>query len=398
MAPAARSRFDRFRRREQGCQLRREDGRERAHRIALPRPRPQLHRQHTDTSTDAQRRHYYRFRASGTIDDALFAGAERRSHRIRIVTVDFRKASDDRVGIAARERRTQRRGACIPLPDDHPDGIEQARGFAEQGRHLSTIDGARKSRADVGDRGDADLTGIHRSWWFRRRGVRRKRLADLFAGVQFSERSSVSLLCFGQRVRDRRFEEFRDDFDSKGGFDRFFEAQARSAGESRRRGNRKLRRRAGKCRADEPAELLDRIAPRCLARGGFRGFHLRGPRGELGMERQEFADERFGFKTYGSRVITEIRTSKESFGPGRQVVALERLEQRELDLRVGRYRRERDLSLFALLAKTGTERCIHGTPRGPGAARGLSDRWGDCRCTWGTAPHNIEPAMLPRAV
>ena len=79
----------------------------------------------------------------------------------------------------------------------------------------------------------------------------------------------------------------------------------------------------------------------------------------FGKSFQEFSDR--GFLVHADRrsIGAHERAAENAGGPMRDVVPLELVEQRQLDLRLLRDRRESDLLLFTLLPKSSAETLWH---------------------------------------
>ena len=75
----------------------------------------------------------------------------------------------------------------------------------------------------------------------------------------------------------------------------------------------------------------------------------------IGMDFQELGDDRVGIEADGVRVGSQVRAAENPAWPLRDVVSLQRLEQRQFDLGLFRDRAERDPFLLAHGPKASTE-------------------------------------------
>ena len=81
--------------------------------------------------------------------------------------------------------------------------------------------------------------------------------------------------------------------------------------------------------------------------GGFKGRHRGDGFDGIGVELEELAHHDIGFEADGVRVGTDEGAAKDPRRPVRHVVAFQRFEQRELDLRLFGDLDEGDLLFFA---------------------------------------------------
>src|SRR5437660_4107776 len=77
------------------------------------------------------------------------------------------------------------------------------------------------------------------------------------------------------------------------------------------------------------------------------------------MEIQEFADDAVRLEADGVGVGADERATKDAGRPMRDIVAFQRFEQRQLDLRLFRDRNESNLLSFTPLAQSGAETFRH---------------------------------------
>jgi hypothetical protein len=109
------------------------------------------------------------------------------------------------------------------------------------------------------------------------------------------------------------------------------------------RGNRGQRRRDEAAESGRPLRILQ--LGLCLYLCDDR----------IGMQLEEFPDERFGIQADRARIGPDVRTTENARRPVGDIIALEPFEHRQLDLRVGRDRAEGHLLLFTVRPEPGAK-------------------------------------------
>jgi hypothetical protein len=98
---------------------------------------------------------------------------------------------------------------------------------------------------------------------------------------------------------------------------------------------------------------------------GLEGRHGYDGLRRVGIALEKLANHGVGVEIDGSRVGADERAAKDSRGPLRHVVALQRVEERELDLGLLRNRDQGNLLLFSPFAHSCAETLSHAdTSRG----------------------------------
>src|SRR6185295_18342983 len=92
---------------------------------------------------------------------------------------------------------------------------------------------------------------------------------------------------------------------------------------------------------------------------GLEGGHGYDGLRRIGIALEKLANHDVGVEIHCARVGADERTAEDSRGPLRHVVALQRVEERELDLRLLRDRDQGNLLLLAPFAHSRAETLSH---------------------------------------